>query len=246
MYTHVYTYIYIYIYIYICTNNTWYSIVYSLRIYVWVARAFTVGNEKLSFIVCFLAVIMLCPFRLFKKEKCPKRCAVDICFDWPHDNCKDVFERNPPLLRSPHKVPACMLKMSHWRSRSQPEGPSDCFATQTRTHNLPTKTIPTKIHLLKISGKILMGMRIPPLKLKIMLESNPLKSTTLVRRLAVIWKAWMTCCHWFRGDSSICRAARGMSWLNLLRSPSSHESKIRIAIWLQVHQLCVQNKTLIA
>ena len=31
-----------------------------------------------------------------------------------------------------------------------------------------------------------MGLRIPPLQFKIMLESNPLKSRILVRRLAVI------------------------------------------------------------
>ena len=31
-----------------------------------------------------------------------------------------------------------------------------------------------------------MDMRIPPLKLKIMLESNPLKSRILVQRLAVM------------------------------------------------------------
>ena len=32
-----------------------------------------------------------------------------------------------------------------------------------------------------------MGLGIPPLNIKIMLESNPLKSTILVRRLAVLW-----------------------------------------------------------
>ena len=37
------------------------------------------------------------------------------------------------------------------------------------------------------SGKILLDMRIPPLKLKIMLESKPLESRILVRRLAVAW-----------------------------------------------------------
>ena len=38
----------------------------------------------------------------------------------------------------------------------------------------------------RFSGKTPMDMRIPPLKTKIMLESNPLKSRILVRRLAVL------------------------------------------------------------
>ena len=45
--------------------------------------------------------------------------------------------------------------------------------------------IPTKIPWLNISGKLPIGMRIRPLNLKIMLESNPLKSIMLVGRLAV-------------------------------------------------------------
>ena len=53
------------------------------------------------------------------------------------------------------------------------------------TPSLPTKIIPAKIPWLKISGKSPMDMRIPPLKIKIMLDSNPLKSRILVRRLAV-------------------------------------------------------------
>ena len=40
---------------------------------------------------------------------------------------------------------------------------------------LPTKIIPTKICWLKTSGKIPMDMRTPPLKVKILLESNPPK-----------------------------------------------------------------------
>ena len=51
--------------------------------------------------------------------------------------------------------------------------------------DIPAKNLPTKIARLKLSGKCPMGMRIPPLKLKIMLESSPLKSRVLVRRLAV-------------------------------------------------------------
>ena len=51
--------------------------------------------------------------------------------------------------------------------------------------NLPTKIIPAKIRFLKLSGKFPMDMRIPPLDIEMLLESNPLKSRILVRRLAV-------------------------------------------------------------
>ena len=53
------------------------------------------------------------------------------------------------------------------------------------TPNLPTNIIPTKIRSLIISGQFPMNMRIPPLNIKTMRESNPLKSRILVRRLAV-------------------------------------------------------------
>ena len=53
------------------------------------------------------------------------------------------------------------------------------------TPNLPTKFLPTKIAWLRLSGEIPMGMRIPRLKIQILLESNPLTSEILVRRLAV-------------------------------------------------------------
>ena len=52
------------------------------------------------------------------------------------------------------------------------------------TPSLPTNIIPAKNAWLKLSGKIPMDVRIPPLEIKIMLESNPLKSTMLVGRLA--------------------------------------------------------------
>ena len=55
----------------------------------------------------------------------------------------------------------------------------------TSTPNLPTKNLPTKIAGLKLSGKFPLDMRIPPLKIKNMLESTPLKSRILVWRLAV-------------------------------------------------------------
>ena len=47
------------------------------------------------------------------------------------------------------------------------------------------RIFPTKIRWLKLSGRFPVGMRIPPLEIKILLESNPLKSRILVWRLAV-------------------------------------------------------------
>ena len=52
------------------------------------------------------------------------------------------------------------------------------------TPNLPTQIIPAKIRRLRISGEICIDMRIPPLHINIMLESNPPRSRILVRRLA--------------------------------------------------------------
>ena len=72
-----------------------------------------------------------------------------------------------------HAVLKCMFP---WRTRLQPEAP---------TPNLPTKIIPTKIARLKLSGRFPIDMKFPPLTIKILLESDPLKSRILVRRLAV-------------------------------------------------------------
>ena len=61
-----------------------------------------------------------------------------------------------------------------------------CPTTDRRPNlPIPTKVMPTKICWLNLSRKFRMDVRIPPRKLKIMLESNPLKSRILVRRLAV-------------------------------------------------------------
>ena len=59
------------------------------------------------------------------------------------------------------------------------------FGFSTGAPNLPAKIIPAKIRRLKLSGRFPMDMRIPPLKIKILLESEPLKSRILVERLAV-------------------------------------------------------------
>ena len=55
--------------------------------------------------------------------------------------------------------------------------------------NPPTNIIPTNIEIVwvKLYGNFPMDLGIPPLIIKIMLESNPLKSIMLVWRLAVKW-----------------------------------------------------------
>ena len=53
-----------------------------------------------------------------------------------------------------------------------------------RPISLPTLH-PTNIACLRLSGKSPTGLGIPPLKFKIMLESNPPKSTMIVGRLGV-------------------------------------------------------------
>ena len=57
---------------------------------------------------------------------------------------------------------------------------------RTSTPNLPTKILPAKIRRLETSGEFPMDMRIPPLKIKILLESNPPKSRISVQRLDVV------------------------------------------------------------
>ena len=91
-----------------------------------------------------------------------------------------VLRRRPPTCRCPRPRP-------RRRSCSTPCGsPSSTTRAPSRpAPSLPTKLIPIKIAQLKLSRKLPMDMRIPPLKGKILLESNPLKSRTLVRRLAV-------------------------------------------------------------
>ena len=60
------------------------------------------------------------------------------------------------------------------------------FHLRASAPNFPTKIIHAKIRWLNMFGKSPMDMRIPPLSIKIMLESDPLKSRILVRRLAVL------------------------------------------------------------
>ena len=55
---------------------------------------------------------------------------------------------------------------------------------QVHMPNHPTKNLPAKIGCLKISVRFPMGLGFPPLKIKILLGSNPLKSRILAQRLA--------------------------------------------------------------
>ena len=66
-------------------------------------------------------------------------------------------------------------------SLSMPSSP----ATSSSTPDPPTKIITTKTRWLKLSGKFPMDVGIPPLMIKIVLQSNPLKYIIFVRRLAV-------------------------------------------------------------
>ena len=50
-----------------------------------------------------------------------------------------------------------------------------------RPISLYTKIIPTKVRRLRISGEFPVDMRIPPLEIRIPLESNPLKSRIFYR-----------------------------------------------------------------
>ena len=53
------------------------------------------------------------------------------------------------------------------------------------TPNPPTNIAPTNIAWVKPSGKSPMGLGIPPLQIKITLESNPRTSTMFIGRLGV-------------------------------------------------------------
>ena len=74
---------------------------------------------------------------------------------------------------------------------------------QLRPISLLRSSLLRLIAWLKLSGKIPMRLGIPPLKLNIMLESNPLESISLVRRLAVVT------CHGHSADRGSCGHAGG-------------------------------------
>ena len=80
------------------------------------------------------------------------------------------------------------------------------------TPDLPTNIIPAKIAWLKSSWKSPMDMRTPPLQIKILLESNPLRSRILVRRLAV---PRSQVAHVWSGPSDSPRIRNLLGWLRL-------------------------------
>ena len=97
------------------------------------------------------------------------------------------------------------------------------------TPNLPIKNFPAEICRLKTSGKFPVDMRIPSLKIKILLGSTPLKSRILVRRLAVAAPkrpaSLRTKILDFRGvDSSIILIFRGGILMSMGEFPGSFES----------------------
>ena len=69
------------------------------------------------------------------------------------------------------------------RAHRQQDEPPQAVASPSAPANLPTKIIPAKIARRKLSAEFPMGLVIPPLKIKITLESDP---RILVRRLAVM------------------------------------------------------------
>ena len=62
---------------------------------------------------------------------------------------------------------------------------TSCHRPDKNTPDLPTNIIPTNIARRKLSHKFPIDIRIPPLRIKIVLESSPPKSTMLVRGLGV-------------------------------------------------------------
>ena len=77
-----------------------------------------------------------------------------------------------------------------------------------------------------------MDMRIPPLRIKIMLESNPLKSIMSVRGLAVRPISVLTCMD-FRGfDSSIMLNVRGGILMSTGDFPESLSQAMLVGIML--------------
>ena len=79
----------------------------------------------------------------------------------------------------PHGRPAA------WRPRSRQGKLASTAGSPHAQSSLP-RFNPAEMHRLNFSGELPVAMRIPPLKIKITIESNILKSRILVRRLAVL------------------------------------------------------------
>ena len=100
--------------------------------------------------------------------------------------------------------------MTFWKL-TVPQGGA-CRHSLQATPNLPTKIVPTKIRWLKTSGEFPMDMIISPLNMKILLQSNPLKSRILVRRLAVVTSQPTAQKPRIRDSSGQNRDADGSLW----------------------------------
>ena len=120
-------------------------------------------------------------------------------------------------------------------------------STLRHTPNFPTKIIPTKIAWLKLSGEFPMGLGIPPLVIKIMLESNPLKSIMLVQRWAVRLRCGCVQCTWYGYERST--SYHNIAWTSCeslqICSPTLHHTILwtnceSFQIWLPSARLNAQ------
>ena len=64
-----------------------------------------------------------------------------------------------------------------WPISGPPDSGPGFHTAGLPTPNLPTNITPTNIAWIIFSGKFPTGLGIPPLNVKIMIESNPLKSS---------------------------------------------------------------------
>ena len=129
--------------------------------------------------------------------------------------CVLINHLKPPFHLSLRVVKTDMIKVTRNLESDQapfshclehaPELTTQCCVTRgfCPTLNLPTKNLPTKIAWLKLSRHFPMDMRIPPLNIKILLESNPLKPGILIRRLAIMARGGAIFCEGV-GPSACC------------------------------------------
>ena len=94
--------------------------------------------------------------------------------------------------------------------------------------------IPTKIRRLKLSAEFPIDMRIPPLKIKSMPESSPLKSRILVRRLAVSVRVCLSQTLCTTG-SSFARRLAVSPIANICCEPSSCRIYVYVYTYLYIY-----------
>ena len=99
--------------------------------------------------------------------------------------CNAVFRSTCKVSRRGKIVRESKLLCLRIATRKNGRAEQHTVVLPGSTPNLPTKIMPTKIAWLKLSGKFSMGLGIPPLKIKILLGSNPPKSRILAWRSAV-------------------------------------------------------------